>query len=123
MRRRLRPGRGGNRLIAGVRCAARVRSWPIGEDFGPRQTGPVIEVLRPSAMLSGVGGFGLDRCYYLRAFGRRGLYCSSRRRSRPRKLIGTNLSRRGSSQSAPPLTNDIGSKGTIERGPVIGGQG
>jgi hypothetical protein len=29
MRRRLRPGRGGNQLIAGVRCAARVRSWPI----------------------------------------------------------------------------------------------
>jgi len=63
------------------------RFWPTGEDFGPRQTGPVIEVLRPSAMLSGVGGFGLDRCYYLRAFGRRGLYCSSRRRSRRRQRL------------------------------------
>jgi hypothetical protein len=28
MRRPLRPGRGGNRLIAGVRCAAGVRTWP-----------------------------------------------------------------------------------------------
>jgi hypothetical protein len=27
-----------------------VRSWPIGEDFHPRQTGPVREVLRPSIM-------------------------------------------------------------------------
>ena len=77
--------------------------WPIGEDFGPRQTGPVIEVLRPSAMLSGVGGFGLDRCYYLRAFGRRGLYCSSRRRShrRQRLMPGTGHECQSSSAGFP----------------------
>jgi hypothetical protein len=54
-------------------------------------------------MLSGVGGSGLDHCYYLRALAAVG-YCNSRRRSRPRQRLmpGTGRESQSSSAAFPP---------------------
>ena len=35
------------------------RCWPIGEDFYPRQTGPLIEVLRAFTLQASTGDFAL----------------------------------------------------------------